>query len=161
MQSSAPIVGRCSLPRTLPSDHALPAGRVFHETDRGSRNPIHRSNAGWNRRTMRAAGDTHTRPIARCWQSRVWTSRRWATSVGALHQGSPRGLIVRCPDITRSRPGALVGCMAHLANRGSIAVGTNLEMAMWLAVKLETRARRYDGTLPTSGQGADIDVRDI
>ena len=69
---------------------------------------------------------------------------------------------MRCSDIARSGPEALVGCMAcQLANRDSIAVGTNLEMAMWLAVKLETRAWRYDGTLPTSGQGADIDVRDI
>lgn len=38
-----------------------------------------------------------------------------------------------------------------LANHGSVAVGANLEKAMWLAVELETIARQYYNTLLIGG----------
>ncbi len=41
------------------------------------------------------------------------------------------------------------GCL--LANHGMIAVGANLDKAMWLAVELETIARQYHGVLQIGG----------
>jgi L-fuculose-phosphate aldolase len=70
------------------------------------------------------------------------------------------GSTVRCADyamfgtetLSRNTINALEGRHACLlANHGSIAVGANLEKAMWLAVELETLARQYFNSLLIGG----------